>query len=144
MANLVVVLVFGKNEIEDAHQINRFEPVIPVATLFLLPNRKTRVINAAVLKVFLLGALHLDDEAFAVLPRAKQIEDRPPVEFGTPHVFLVRENQILNPMFRRQQLVEKINQQVFVWLAAEQPLETVVGKRVYVFFSNCHNRHLVA
>lgn len=106
-------------------------------------NRKAGVKDAPIPKIILFGALHLDDEAFAVLSSAKQIENRAAVESRAPDLFVARVSQFLNLMLRRQQLIEEINQQVLVRLAAEEFLKAEIGEWINVFFGD-HGLGIIA
>ncbi len=143
VTNFRLVFVFGENEIQDADQINRRKLIVPIATLRLFLNREAGVKNASISKIILFGALHLDDEAFAVLAGAKQIENRAAVESRAPDLFVASIRQLLNLMLRRQQLIEEVNQQVLVRLAAEQLLEAEIGEWVNVFFGD-HGLGIIA
>ena len=135
MFDVGVVFAFRKDEIHDADEIHGSQFEIPIAAWSLLPNRKSRVVDAAVFEEILLGLLHFDEELFARRAGAIQIKDRLAVEFGDTEEFAFRVSQILNLVMWRQQLIQEINQQILVRFFAEDFLEAKISKRVDVFFS---------
>ena len=57
MAELLLILVVIKHEIQDTHRIDRIEAEVLIPPLRLLLNGKRRVEHAPVLKIILLGLL---------------------------------------------------------------------------------------
>jgi len=70
--------------------------------------------------------LHLDDELFAAFGFTENIEDRLAIQRNWPELLGVAKIQRFNPVFLRQKRVQKIDQQVFIRLFAEQPFETEI------------------
>ena len=70
------ILVLGEREVQDAHRIDIFQMIVPLAFWSLFPNGIGGVIDAAVLEVLLLCLLHLDDDAAAVSQTAIDVEHR--------------------------------------------------------------------
>ena len=127
-----VCFVVVKNEVENSDGVDRAEFKVPFAFESLFLNRKGGVVDAAVFEKVLLGFLDFDDEAFAILGLAINIEDGFTVNNLTSELFGVFEGEILNVVMGGQERVQKVDQQPFVRFSAEDALEAKVGEEADV------------
>ena len=75
MVDIVVVIV--ENEVQDTYRINGVQLVVPVATLGLLADGESGVIDHSVHEVVLIHVLHLHDDMVAFVGGAIRIENGP-------------------------------------------------------------------
>ena len=138
--DFVFGLVLGKSEIEDAYQIHGSQLVVPIPFLGLFLDRERGIVQGPVLKIVLLGFLHLYDEALTIFANAVQVKDGFAVSLRVAKLLSAGVCQVLNLVLSRQYLVQKVNQQVFVGLRTKQFFEAEIRKRVDVFILERHER----
>ena len=128
----VIGFVVVKNEVENSDGVDSAEFKVPFAFEGLFLNREGGVVDTAVFKEVLFGFLDFNDEAFAVLGLAINIEDGFTVNNLTSELFGVFEGEILNVVMGGQERVQKVDQQPFVRFSAEDALEAKVGEEANV------------
>ena len=84
------------------------------------------------------GILHLNDELLALLVLTVQVVDGFAIGFASALLLGVQVGKVADVLPFAQHLVEKVNQQVFVELRAEEPLEAEIGEWVDVPVFDAH------
>ena len=132
MQKSVVGFVVVKNEVENSDGVNSAEFKVPFAFEGLFLNWESGVVNTAVFKEVLFGFLDFNDEAFAVLGLAIDVEDGFTVNGRATKLFGVFEGEVLDMMMGGQERVQKVGQQPFVRFSAEDAFESKVGEEADV------------
>ena len=131
-----VVHVFGvvlaEAEVEDSDGVDLAQAEVPLAFRSLFLDGESGIVDASVDEVFLFGLLHLDEELFATVVFAIDIEDGLSLGGGCPHVLDVEVVQVGDDLASGEERVEKADEQVFVHLCAEELLESEVCVEVDV------------
>ena len=127
-----VGFVIIKNEVKDSYGIDRTEFKVPFAFEGLFLNRESGVVDTAVFKEVLFGFLDFNDEAFAILGLAIDIEDGFTINDLATKLFGVFEGEILNVVMGGQKCVEEVDQQPFIRFSAEDAFEAKVGEETDV------------
>ena len=127
------ILVLRECEVQQTYRIDIIQVVVPRSLGGLLADGVGSIVDAAVLEVVLLGFLHLDDKAPAVVRLAIDIEHGPAVSVAVAQMFAVEVLHIhYLTLAAAEQGIEEANQQVLVQFGAKQLLEPEVGVRVDV------------
>lgn len=109
----VVGLHTGHYEIHYAYHINGVELVFPLSRADLLADGEAGVIDHPIGEVSLLGVLHLNDERFAALSGAVDIEHRPALLAVVGNLLLLTQFH-LSDVLLRQDGINQVQQQVLV------------------------------
>ncbi len=96
--------------VKQCHNIHMLKPEVPLGTLLgLLTYRECSIIQRTVLKIGLVGILHLHDKLLALLVLAIHIKDGLALRIYITHVFAVKKGHILYHLFPIKQRVQKVN-----------------------------------
>ena len=128
----VIGFVVVKNEVENSDGVDSAEFKVPFAFEGLFLNWESGVVDTAVFKEVLFGFLDFNDEAFAVLGLAIDVEDGFTVNDLTSKLFGVFEGEVLDLMMGGQERVQKVDQQPFVRFSAKDAFESKVGQEADV------------
>ena len=121
-------------EVQETHEIHGADAISPVhAPLALTRYGFRRIIDAALLKVWLLAVLHLHDDVFAAVGLAEDTVTQRATVLELCGLLLVKERNLLNHALAFEQVVQKIQQEGAGQFLTEDALETYIGKRVDVF-----------
>ena len=139
---VVIIALAVESEVQYAYDIHGFQPVVPFPFLSLLTDGEGGVVDAAVLEVLLLAALHLHQYLFSPLILAIHIEYRPAVCLAATQMFRVQVGQAHDLVFGGEQAVDEAYQQFLVHLRAEQFLEPKVGVRIDIAVAQFSISHI--
>ena len=121
-------------EVQETHEIHGADAISPVhAPLALARYGFRRIIDAALLKVWLLAVLHLHDDVFAAVGLAEDVVNQRATVLELCGLLLVKERNLLDDALAFEQVVQKIQQEGAGQFLTEDALETYIGKRVDVF-----------
>ena len=128
----LVGFVIVKNEVENSDGVDSAEFKVPFAFEGLFLNRESGVVDTAVFKEVLFGFLDFNDEAFAVLGLAIDVEDGFTINSLATKLLGVFEGEVLDVMMDGQKRVQKVDQQPFVRFSSEDAFEAKVGEEADV------------
>ena len=127
-------------KIHDEHSVYIAEIVCLVTSFDLMHQGRTAICQRAVAERRLDATLHLHDNMMPVLGDAIYVEYDSFVFGCLRNRFLVLERDIYNLIFRIQYVIQKPDQDIFMFLASECPLERIVGHQVHIA---CHKTILL-
>ena len=127
---IVVRSIVAELEVEYAYHIDGFQLIIPFALETLLTDWESGVIDAPVLEVLLLAALHLHKYLLATLILAIYIEHGAAVTFRRTQMLGVEIIKVAYHFLAAKQAVDETYQKFLVYFRAEKHLETEVGIRI--------------
>ena len=121
---------FVELEIQDANDIDGFQPVVPLSFLSLFADGESGIVKATILEELLFATLHLHQYLFAIFVLAIHVEHCLAVGLARAKVFRVEISQVFHHLLAMEQAVDEADEQVFVDFGAEQFLETEIGVRI--------------